>query len=83
MSTGIPKKKNVTLMPKCSLCDKEDIMPYRCSYCEKSFCSAHRLPENHECAAVASGKKPVKKKNPEPEKKKSTFTYSNEDDFID
>lgn len=58
-------------------------MAYRCSYCEKQFCAAHRLPENHECTGVEAGKKIVKKKAIEPDKKKSTFTYSNEDDFID
>jgi len=70
-------------MVKCNLCDKEDMMPYHCSYCEKFFCAAHRLPENHECTGIAAGKKPLKKKISEPEKKKSSFTYSNEDDFID
>jgi predicted nucleic acid binding AN1-type Zn finger protein len=70
-------------MLKCEMCGKEDMMPYCCSYCEKYFCSAHRIPENHECTAVTAGKKPVKKKNTSPEKKKSAFTYSNEDDFID
>jgi predicted nucleic acid binding AN1-type Zn finger protein len=59
------------------------MMSYRCSYCEKTFCSGHRLPESHECTCVAAGKKPVKKKTPESGKKKSTFAYSNEDDFID
>jgi hypothetical protein len=33
---------------------------------------------------VLAGKKPVKKKVTEPDKKKpGTFAYSNEDDFID
>nr|MDO8114519.1 AN1-type zinc finger protein [Candidatus Sigynarchaeota archaeon] len=71
-------------MPQCQFCGKNDMLPYKCSYCEKTFCGQHRLPENHECTAVGAGKKVVKKKNPEGEKKKSsTFTYNNEDDFID
>jgi len=71
-------------MPECSYCGKEDMLPYKCSYCEKSFCSQHRLPENHECEAIAGGKKIVKKKAPPTEKKRpTTFSYNNDDDFID
>ncbi|NMC04451.1 MAG: hypothetical protein GYA24_04525 [Candidatus Lokiarchaeota archaeon] len=70
-------------MTKCDRCGKEDMMPYRCSYCEKSFCSLHRLPENHDCPGVGTGKKPIKKKATEPDKKKPSYSYSNEDDFID
>ena len=25
------------------------VMPFKCRYCGKSFCSKHRIPENHEC----------------------------------
>ncbi len=35
-------------MAACSECGKES-MSFTCSYCGKSFCSDHRLPENHEC----------------------------------
>ncbi len=35
-------------MAACSECGKES-MSFTCSYCGKSFCSDHRLPENHDC----------------------------------
>ena len=33
----------------CYYCGKEVDLPYRCSYCNLSFCNDHRLPENHNC----------------------------------
>ncbi len=60
----------------CDFCGKTDLLPYTCSYCEKTFCAQHRLPENHECASIGAGKRNVKKKSPESVKKKiSTVTY--------
>jgi len=35
-------------MAECEKCGKES-MSFICSYCGKSFCSDHRLPENHDC----------------------------------
>lgn len=35
-------------MAACAECGKES-MSFTCSYCGKSFCSDHRLPENHSC----------------------------------
>ncbi|MFQ3307794.1 MAG: membrane associated rhomboid family serine protease [Candidatus Nanohaloarchaea archaeon] len=35
-------------MAECAECGKET-MSFTCSYCGKSFCSDHRLPENHDC----------------------------------
>lgn len=35
-------------MAACAKCGK-DSMSFTCSYCGKSFCSDHRLPENHDC----------------------------------
>jgi membrane associated rhomboid family serine protease len=35
-------------MAACSKCGNET-MSFTCSYCGKSFCSDHRLPENHDC----------------------------------
>ncbi|UCD95856.1 MAG: hypothetical protein JSV35_04945 [Candidatus Bathyarchaeota archaeon] len=34
---------------KCSSCDLETYMPFKCPYCEQYFCVEHRLPENHAC----------------------------------
>lgn len=36
-------------MPKCEQCGKEVLFPFECSYCGKTFCAEHRLPENHQC----------------------------------
>jgi membrane associated rhomboid family serine protease len=38
---------------RCSYCNKtlegQDAYYFKCRYCEKDFCSEHRLPENHLC----------------------------------
>ncbi|WXG45023.1 MAG: AN1-type zinc finger protein [Promethearchaeati archaeon SRVP18_Atabeyarchaeia-1] len=34
---------------KCLVCDKEIYLPFKCQFCEGSFCLEHRLPENHKC----------------------------------
>jgi len=30
----------------------EEMLPFRCPYCNGYFCAAHRLPENHECPEI-------------------------------
>ncbi len=37
---------------KCQVCSQENLMPFRCPYCGGQFCSAHRLPENHNCPRI-------------------------------
>lgn len=39
-------------MPDCSECGENVSMPFRCKFCDESFCSAHRLPENHDCEGL-------------------------------
>lgn len=34
---------------RCDLCDNEEVIPFKCRYCEGTFCSVHRLPPNHKC----------------------------------
>ena len=34
---------------KCRKCGQEIFLPFQCPYCGDQFCSAHRLPENHDC----------------------------------
>jgi Zn-dependent protease len=34
---------------KCQKCGQEAFIPFQCPYCGDQFCSAHRLPENHDC----------------------------------
>jgi len=44
LSIGIEKRD------VCSYCGKViDGLPYKCHYCEETFCPEHRLPENHFC----------------------------------
>ena len=33
----------------CYVCGKEVEMPFRCNYCNLTFCDEHRLPESHNC----------------------------------
>ncbi|MCX8193266.1 MAG: hypothetical protein N3G77_05600 [Nitrososphaeria archaeon] len=42
---------------KCSICGKEELLPFKCKYCGEYFCAEHRLPEKHNCLgaqAIAS-----------------------------
>jgi len=43
-------------MAECSECGKET-MSFTCHYCGEKYCSEHRLPENHDCDGLDSGKK--------------------------
>ncbi|HME52610.1 MAG TPA: AN1-type zinc finger domain-containing protein [Candidatus Lokiarchaeia archaeon] len=45
---------------RCHYCEKEAEFFYTCSYCGETFCSRHRLPENHECKEFDRGAKVVK-----------------------
>ncbi|MBE8540104.1 rhomboid family intramembrane serine protease [Geoglobus acetivorans] len=37
---------------KCDICGKDELLPYKCSYCGGTFCSDHRLPEKHSCEGL-------------------------------
>jgi len=39
-------------MPKCEQCGKEIQLPFVCTYCKKTFCEEHRLPEQHQCSSL-------------------------------
>jgi len=41
-------------MPKCEYCGAEVEFPFKCNYCGKYFCEAHRLLENHNCPNAPS-----------------------------
>jgi len=43
-------------MAECSECGEKS-MSFTCRYCGEKFCSKHRLPENHDCDGLESGKK--------------------------
>ena len=34
---------------KCDKCGQETFLPFQCPHCGGQFCTAHRLPENHDC----------------------------------
>ncbi len=42
-------------MARCEYCGEDESMPYNCRYCGGQFCSAHRLPENHDCPGLEQG----------------------------
>jgi len=46
-------------MPICDVCGKDESLPYRCSRCGGTFCSEHRLPENHDCAGLSEWDDPA------------------------
>ncbi len=39
-------------MARCDYCGRESGMPYQCRHCGGTFCSEHRLPENHDCPGL-------------------------------
>ncbi|MFB6085424.1 MAG: rhomboid family intramembrane serine protease [Halodesulfurarchaeum sp.] len=39
-------------MARCDYCGAEESMPYQCRGCGGTFCSKHRLPENHDCPGL-------------------------------
>lgn len=41
---------------KCQACSTETMMPFRCPYCGGQFCSAHRIPENHNCPKIGNAR---------------------------
>jgi len=48
-------------MARCSVCGKEILMPFRCSYCGDYFCAEHRLPEKHDCPGLFAAASPYEK----------------------
>ena len=39
-------------MTICQTCGVHENMPFSCRYCGGTFCSSHRLPENHTCSGL-------------------------------
>ena len=37
---------------KCEICDVNESIPFRCNYCNKVFCSLHKIPINHSCVSM-------------------------------
>ena len=43
-------------MATCDICGEEAALPFKCNYCGGTFCSNHRLPENHSCKRFAEAR---------------------------
>jgi Zn-dependent protease len=41
---------------KCQKCGEETFLPFQCPYCGGQFCTAHRLPENHDCPKLEAAR---------------------------
>lgn len=39
-------------MPQCDQCGAHENLPYNCRHCGGTYCSNHRLPENHDCPGL-------------------------------
>ncbi|MFB6254123.1 MAG: rhomboid family intramembrane serine protease [Halobacteriaceae archaeon] len=39
-------------MAQCDRCGEQESMPYHCRMCGGTYCSEHRLPENHNCSGL-------------------------------
>ncbi len=39
-------------MATCDACGRDENMPYNCRHCGGTYCSEHRLPENHDCPGL-------------------------------
>ncbi|MFP4045679.1 MAG: rhomboid family intramembrane serine protease [Candidatus Aenigmatarchaeota archaeon] len=48
-------------MVDCDYCGEEVDIPFNCKFCDGTFCSDHRLPENHECKGLEDYKKRSKR----------------------
>ena len=45
-------------MVRCEVCGREEGMPYHCRHCGGTYCSEHRLPENHDCPGLENWNDP-------------------------
>lgn len=45
-------------MARCQKCGAEVDLPFVCTYCKRTYCAYHRLPENHECPNLIMARSP-------------------------
>ena len=43
----------------CEKCENDNSLPFTCTYCKKTFCADHHLPENHECGNIWMARPPT------------------------
>lgn len=36
-------------MVRCAFCSANELLPFKCRYCNQKFCREHYLPEKHDC----------------------------------
>lgn len=47
-------------MPTCEYCNRPTTnLTYTCSYCNKTLCQSHRIPETHDCPKLADARPPT------------------------
>ncbi|MEM2017010.1 MAG: AN1-type zinc finger domain-containing protein [Nitrososphaerota archaeon] len=46
---------------KCSVCGRDELLPFKCKYCGEYFCAEHRLPEKHSCPGIFAAASPYEK----------------------
>src|SRR3972149_7411656 len=61
---------------RCQKCQTEVFLPFRCQYCGGSFCSDHRLPENHECSRMEMARTRVEEAPPLKAQKQKPHEYT-------
>ncbi|MCX8203401.1 MAG: hypothetical protein N3H32_03690, partial [Nitrososphaeria archaeon] len=44
---------------RCAVCDKEEVLPFKCAYCGQYHCAEHRLPEAHGCKYLHLARSPI------------------------
>jgi len=49
---------------KCQQCGREEVLPFKCQFCQGLFCAEHRLPENHNCPEIWRAKLPREEARP-------------------
>ena len=42
-------EKKVKVMHICYICGQAEAIPFKCNYCQESFCNVHINPINHFC----------------------------------
>ncbi len=58
----INPKRSLIIM-KCAVCSSKCALSGHCRYCDKNYCSAHRLPEEHQCSNIEQCKKDAHDRN--------------------
>ncbi len=48
---------------KCELCTGKAVLSGNCRFCEKQYCSLHRLPESHQCSKLSLCKEQAYERN--------------------